>query len=169
MMGRRSGELQAPVEIGEEVRVSQRAEELSPVEFGQGFQEGAQGGELDAEENDESGVEGPRLGKDVVVHERKCLMRIQGLLERAGIPPAAIIPAKISTLVRSHGIARTGRGRSDTGPSASFAPSEESRTKFLSIQGFLTPHLAARSAARTIPQNSLRSTAPFEAFSTIAA
>ena len=37
------------------------AEELALVEFGQGLEEGAQGGELDAEEIDEPGVEGAGL------------------------------------------------------------------------------------------------------------
>ena len=72
-MSRRAGELQPLVEIREEVRVAEGAEELSPVELGQGLEEGAQGDELDPEEVDESGVEGAGLEKGVVVHERQCL------------------------------------------------------------------------------------------------
>ena len=53
-MSRRAGELQALVEIREEVGVAEEAEELAPVELGQSFEEGAQGGELDVEEVDES-------------------------------------------------------------------------------------------------------------------
>jgi len=60
-MSRRAGELQPLVEIREEVRVTEVAEELPPVELGQGLEEGDQGGELDAEEIDEPGVEGAGL------------------------------------------------------------------------------------------------------------
>ena len=63
-MSRRAGELQPLVEIREEVRVAEGAEELSPVELRQGLEEGAQGGELDAEEVDESGVEGAGRGEN---------------------------------------------------------------------------------------------------------
>ena len=69
VMGRRAGELQTPVEIREEIRVSERAEEPESIEFGESLQKVAQGGELDAEEIDESGVEGPGLEKGGVVHE----------------------------------------------------------------------------------------------------
>jgi len=41
--------------------VTEVAEELPPVELGQGLEEGDQGGELDAEEIDEPGVEGAGL------------------------------------------------------------------------------------------------------------
>ena len=81
-MGRRAGELQPLVEIGEEVRVAEVAEELAPVELGQGLEEGAQRDELDPEEVDESGVEGSGLEKGVVVHEGQCLTRFSGLLKR---------------------------------------------------------------------------------------
>jgi hypothetical protein len=73
-MGRRARELQAPVEIGKEVRVSERAEEPEPVELRERLEKGAQGGELDAEEDDESGVEGSGLEEGVVAHESNCLM-----------------------------------------------------------------------------------------------
>ncbi len=69
VMSRGAGELQPLVEIGEEVRVAEAAEELSPVEFGQGLEEGAQRDELDAEEVDESGMEGAGLEKFGVVRE----------------------------------------------------------------------------------------------------
>jgi hypothetical protein len=69
-MSRRAGELQPFVEIGEEVRVAEVTEELAPVELGQGLEEGAQGGKLDAEEVDESRVEGASSGEIGVVHER---------------------------------------------------------------------------------------------------
>ena len=72
-MSRRARKLQPLVEIREEVRVAEFAEELAPVEFGQGLEEGAKGGELHAEEVGESGVEGAGLEKGVVVHERQCL------------------------------------------------------------------------------------------------
>jgi hypothetical protein len=45
-------------------------------------EEGAQGGELDAEEIDDSGMEGAGRGEIGVVHERQCLTRFSGLLER---------------------------------------------------------------------------------------
>ncbi|MEI6225412.1 MAG: hypothetical protein WCS72_11690, partial [Deltaproteobacteria bacterium] len=98
VMGRRTRELQAPVEVREEVCVSERAEELSPFEFGERFEEGAERAELDAEEIDESGVEGSGLEKCVVAHERNCLMRISGFLERARIPAGALFRMEISNL-----------------------------------------------------------------------
>jgi hypothetical protein len=78
-MSRCAGELQPLVEIREEVRVAEVAEELAPVELGQGLEDGAQGGELDAEEVDEPGVEGAGLGEIGVVHERQCLTRFRAL------------------------------------------------------------------------------------------
>ena len=101
VMSRRAGELQPLVEIREEVRVAEGAEELSPVELGQGLEEGAQGDELDAEEVDEPGVEGAGLAKGVVVHERQCLTRFPGLLERTRIPAIASFRREISNLARN--------------------------------------------------------------------
>ena len=93
------------------------AEELSPVELGQGLEEGAQGDELDAEEVDESGVEGAGLEKGIgVVHERQCLTRFPGLLERTRIPAAASFRREISNLARNSAKCRArGSWRSDRG------------------------------------------------------
>jgi hypothetical protein len=149
-MGRRAGELQALVEIGEEVRVAEGAEELSPVELGQGLEEGAQGDELDVEEIDEPGVKGAGLEKGVVVHEKQCLMRFPGLLERTKIPAIASIRREISSLARRGEVTWTGRWRSDRPIPVATASREANLTETLSTLRLPTPHLVARSAKRTV-------------------
>jgi hypothetical protein len=99
-MSRRAGELQPLVEIREQVRVTEGAEELAPVEFGQGLEEGAQGGEFDTEEVDESGVEGSSHTKIGVIHESQCLTRFPGLLGGTRIPAAAGFSLGISNPAR---------------------------------------------------------------------
>jgi hypothetical protein len=102
------------VEVREEVGVTEVAEELAPVELGQGLEKGAQGGELDAEEIDESGVEGAGRGEIGVVHERQCLTRFSGLLERTRMPFSAFSWEEISTLAGRETVPRTGLLGSDS-------------------------------------------------------
>ena len=144
VMSRRAGELQAPVKVREEVRVSQRAEEPEPVELGERFQEGAQGGELDAEEIDESGVKGSGLVEGVVAHERKCLTRIQGFLERARIPSGASHRREIANLAGRGESARTRPLRSDEGLPATPLSRRATRAQCLSIQRSITPRFPGR-------------------------
>ena len=132
-MSRRAGELQALVEIGEQVRVAEVTEELSPVELGQGLEEGAEGGPLDAEEVDESDVEGAGLEKIGGVHERQFPTRFPGLLERARILASAPFHLEISNLARSSGGARRGLLRSDRAFPAATALREGNLTESLSI------------------------------------
>jgi hypothetical protein len=149
-MSRRAGELQPLVEIGEEVRMAEVTEELAPVELGQGLEEGAEGGELDAEEVDESGVEGPSSGEIGVVHERQYLMRFPDLLGRTRIPAGASIRRGIANLATSSRGARTGFPRSERAIPAAAASRKANLAESLSIGHSLTPHLAARSAERTV-------------------
>ncbi len=142
VMSRRAGELQPLVEIREEVRVTEGAEELAFVELGQGPEEGAQGGELDAEEIGEPGVEGAGLEEVVVVHEWECLTRIPDLLERARCPAVAFARRGISKPARIPARAATGRWGDARGRIAGTASRRSDLTKTLSSQRFLTPQVA---------------------------
>jgi len=140
-MSRRAGELQPPVEIREQVGVAEVAEELAPVELGQGLEEGAQGGELDAEEVDEPGVEGASHGEIGVVHERQCLTRFPGLPKHTRMRFPAFSGEGISNLARGGKLPRTGLLRGDRAIPAAAASREANITETLSIQRSLTPHL----------------------------
>jgi hypothetical protein len=115
-MSRRAGELQALVEIGEQVRVAEVAEELSPVELGQGLE---------------------KIGG---MHERQFPTRLPGLLERARVLAAALLHVETSNLARSSGGARTRLLRSDRAFPVAAASREGNLPESLST-GHLLGHL----------------------------